>query len=415
MRVAFIVRAYPTVSETFIEDQIRGLRRKGVEVVVYSMYVGASEESTRPTGQPSVEARYLIGPVLPLGRAVGRALGRAAHAARRPVPMLRLAPLLLDHPRIVAEAVHALPMFGDRPAFDLVHAHYGPTGMLALALRRAKLLDAPLMTTFHGIDLSRYPMEHGPDCYRWLFAEGEAFTVNSTFAETRALALGAPRGRLEILPVGLDVDAVPFAVRSLPADGPVRLLSVGRLEGVKGFTYGLRAVRLLRDRGVDVRYTIVGGGRLESALRSEAAELGIAELVRFAGPLPFEEVVAEYGRHHLFLMPGIETEDRQAESQGRVLLEAQAAGVPIVASRVGGIPETLGAGAGVLVQPSDAGALAEAVATLIDEHPRWAAMGHRGRAHVEAGYGNEALLERLLRSYERLASQRGTRREEIAT
>src|SRR5690606_13149420 len=132
-------------------------------------------------------------------------------------------------------------------------------------------------------------------------------------------------------------------------------------------------------------------GRLDAALRAEAAALGIERVVRFAGALPFEEVVEEYVRHHLFLMPGVETADRQAESQGRVLVEAQAAGLPVVASRVGGIPETLSPGAGVLVEPEDPAALAGAVQYLIRTSETWQDMGRRGRAHVERSFNQDAL------------------------
>lgn len=419
LRIAVLVRSFPTVSETFVVDQIEGLRARGHTVDVYSLYLGSSASRRRPEAAAEASPpRYLIGPELARPRALLRAVGRSVRVLAHPGAALRLAGLVPQQPRIVAEAIHAVPVLCAGPGpeggrYDVVHAHFGPTGMLALALRRARVLAGPLMTTFHGIDLSHYPRRHGPDCYRRLFELGEAFTVNSGFAKTRALRLGAPPGRLQVLPVGVDVGAVPFRARTRPAEGPVRLLSVGRLEEVKGLCFGLRATRILIDRGADVRYTIVGSGRLERTLRAEAAALGIEGVVRFAGALSFEEVVAEYAHHDLFLMPGVETADGQAETQGRVLVEAQAAGLPVVASRVGGIPETLGPGAGVLVPPGEPKPLAEAVLRLLDASARWHEMGRSGRKHVERVYDQRALLDRLVGSYGALvAGHRTAEREE---
>ena len=410
MRIAFLVRAFPTVSETFIRDQVQGLRRRGHSVEVYSLYVGSRppSKSDTPAHGDSGVAAYLLGRELSLSGALLRAARRSVSALRHPMRLLHLASVGLQHPRIAAEAVHAVPILAPRSraqerSYDVVHAHYGPTGMLGLALRRAGLLSGPLVTTFHGVDLSRYPFRRGTDCYSWLFTAGEAFTVNSEFAERRALALGAPADRLDRLPVGVPIHRIPFKTRQPPDDGPVRLLSVGRLEEVKGFSFGLRAAHLLLEGGIDVRYTIVGSGRLESALRSEAAHLGVRSAIDFAGSLPFDAVVREYARHHLFLMPGIQTPDGQAETQGRVLLEAQAAGLPVIASRVGGIPETVGPSAGLLVPPGDPSALADAVVRLLDRPGEWQTMGRSGRSHVEMAYDQEKLLDRLMGIYRRVA------------
>jgi colanic acid/amylovoran biosynthesis glycosyltransferase len=279
--------------------------------------------------------------------------------------------------------------------------------MLGLALRKAGLLTGPLITTFHGIDLARYPRQHGQDCYRWLFEGAAALTVNSRFAETRALALGAPPHILHRLPVGVDLDSIPFQPPSPPTSGPFRLLSVGRLEEVKGISFGLRAVQALVDRGVDVRYTVVGDGRLKQALRTEAVELGIDSVVHFTGALSLPRVVEEMQQSHLFLMPGVETGDRQAETQGRVLVEAQAVGLPIVASRVGGIPETLGPGAGVLVEPRDVTGLADALDRVLGKTAEWKDIARSGRTHVERVFDQATLLDRLVSIYRGVADPSG--------
>lgn len=398
LRIGLLVRTYPALSETFIHDQIVGLRNRGHAVDVYSLYRGGRHLAD-PSADDDGDARYLIGPETTLGRALVRAGGRLVSSLASPGPLLRLAPLAPWQPRIVAEAIHAIPRLPRRPRYDVVHAHFGPTGLLALALRRAAVLSGAVVTTFHGFDLTRYPHEHGANCYRRLFDNGDWFTVNSGFSEARALALGAPADRLRRIPMGVDLGAFEFRERTAAEDAPVRLLSVGRLEPVKGLAYGLEAVARLVAEGYQVRYSIVGAGRLADRLRDTAERLGIAAQVRFTGPLPFRAVVEEYRAHDIFLMPGVVTEDGQQEAQGRVLVEAQASGLPVVATRVGGIPETLAGGAGVLVPPRDVDALANGVRELVEDPGQWPAMGAAGRKHVELHYGADPLLDALLDVY----------------
>ena len=411
LRVAVLVRAYPTVSETFIREQISVLRRAGHTVDVFSLHDGG--DLGPEFGRDDAGVRYLIGPVLPPGPNRIRALRRLLSSLRSPLLLGRAARLFPRMPRVAVEAIHALPALRHHAlAYDVVHAHFGPTGALALVLRRMGLLAAPLVTTFHGVDLAAGTGDpNSPFPYPWLFSRGEAFTVNSAFSRSRALDLGAPPERLHQLPVGVDVARIPYSPRSLPAGASPRLLSVGRLEEVKGFGYGLEALAEVRRRGVPASYTIIGGGALEASLRQRAARLGVGESVRLTGPLPFAAVVEELARHHLFLMPGVATGDGQVEAQGRVLLEAQASGLPIVASRIGGIPESVAPGAGQLVPPRDAASLAEAVVELCREPGRWEGMGEAGRRHVEAHFDQARLLTRLVDIYAQAVATARVRRQ----
>lgn len=403
LRVAMVVRAYPTVSETFIQDQIDALRKAGHRVDLFSLYAGHTAEE--PDGATDDRACYLIGPEVALARALTRAAGRLLRSSGSPALLFEVARTASRQPRIAAEAVHAIPVLRGRELeYDVIHAHFGPTGLLAALLRRIPLMRGALVTTFHGVDVTRYPTGRGPDVYGDLFGLGEMFTVNSRFLEERVIRLGAPPDRVRRLPVGVDLDRFPCAPRTWTSGEPVRLLTVGRLEEVKGIRYGLEAVARLARAGVDARYTVVGGGRLASELAARADRLGIADRTRFTGPMPPGTVLAEYYAHHLFLLPGVETSDGQVEAQGRVLVEAQATGMPVIASGVGGVPETVGEGAGLLVPPADPRAIEEGVADLLHRVDEWTEIGRRGRAHVSRSFAQDDLLDRLLDIYESASS-----------
>lgn len=398
LRIALVARAFPLLSETFIRDLVRKLEERGHEVDVYSLYVPAHPPPGDSPGNWDV--RYLIGPKISVGAAALRASARLFRCLASPSPLIRLLPLVPRQPRIAAEIVHAIPRLQNAPSrYDVIHAHFGPTGLLAVALRQIGVLRGAVVTTFHGFDITRYPHEKGTGAYDTLFAAGDWFTVNSNFSHARLTEFGAPEQRIAKIPMGIEPSRFDFPRRSRQPAEPLRLLSVGRLEPVKGLAFGLRAVARLVDEGHDVRYSIVGTGRLEAELRAEAGRLGIESIIRFTGPLPFDEVIEEYGSHHIFLMPGVVAEDGQVEAQGRVLVEAQAAGMPVIATRVGGIPETLADGAGVLVPPEDPEALAGAVVELARHPAQWPEMGARGRRHVEENYHADRLVNELVNVY----------------
>jgi glycosyltransferase involved in cell wall biosynthesis len=169
-------------------------------------------------------------------------------------------------------------------------------------------------------------------------------------------------------------DIAMLAGRSFELHQPPRLLYVGRLTGGKGLEYLLEAVALLIARGQDVRCSLVGDGPLKERLQELTLKNGIEDRVSFDGYIPWgSELLAAYTRADVFVFPSL------SEGQGKVLLEAQAAGLAIVASRAGGIPYIIRDGEnGLLVPPGDSATLAEAIARLLSDH------GLRRRC-VEAG------------------------------
>ena len=256
------------------------------------------------------------------------------------------------------------------PASELptvVHAHFGPDGLLGLKV--AKLLGAPLVVTFHGFDvtrsrqsmlLSRRPhLVHYALRSRMLFQACDAILAVSSFIRERAIEWGAPPDRVRIHHIGIPLrDAPTGSARS--DDWGFRISHVGRLVEKKGTAALLHAVSLLPSLGCTPELVIVGAGPERRALEQLCAKLRIADRVTFLGERAHRETLSIIAGSDVLCVPSQRARNGDAEGLGMVLLEAAHVGVPIVATRSGGISDFVVSGVtGLLSEEGDVQGLAE--------------------------------------------------------
>jgi colanic acid/amylovoran biosynthesis glycosyltransferase len=287
---------------------------------------------------------------------------------------------------------------------SLIHAHFGIEGASALGL--AMHLKVPLVTTFHGFDatLKTHAMLTSPAWFRYpllrrrLAREGHLFLCASSFIRQRLLDTGFPESRTHTHYIGVDCRTIrPRA----PFEEQLQILHVARLVEVKGTRYLLRAFARVARTHEAVRLLIIGEGPLRRPLRALAASLGVADRVEFLGALPHAEVLASMRKAAMLVLPGIRTATGREEGLGMVLLEAAATGVPVIGSRVGGIPECIVDGkTGFLVPERDEEALARRMAELLEDPVRRHAMGAAGRALVEDRFDIERQTAALENFYD---------------
>ena len=173
------------------------------------------------------------------------------------------------------------------------------------------------------------------------------------------------------------------------------LVSVSRLIEVKGVEYAISALALLRDRGRRVRLEIVGDGPRRAALERLGLDLRLTEEIRFHGALAYASVPAILWRGDAFLLSSIVDSKGRTEGFGTVILEAMAAGLPVIASAVGGIVEIIRDGDnGLLVPPGDPAAIAAAVERLIDDPTAAVGLQTRAAVDVAARYSDAAITSR---------------------
>jgi glycosyltransferase involved in cell wall biosynthesis len=260
--------------------------------------------------------------------------------------------------------------------WDLIDLHEEPFGLAVaevLVLRALRARRTPfLVCSAQNLD-KRYPPP-----FRWierwsLRSAAGAYTCNAEAG--RILRRKGLVGELELLPLGVDTDRFRPAER--PPPGPrLRVGFVGRLIRHKGVDVLLRAAALDDRLVVDV----YGGGPEDAALRTLAAGLGVTDRVTFHGHVDEAALVELFPTFDVLAVPSVTT-DSWVEQFGRVVVEGQASGVPVVASDSGALPDVVGA-TGLLVPPEDPVALAAALVRFLDEPGLWARLREAGLRNV---------------------------------
>jgi colanic acid/amylovoran biosynthesis glycosyltransferase len=406
MKIAFVINQFPVISETFILAQIVGLLQRGHDLTIY-----AEEPDTfLYKHHADVERFHLIDRTCYRASVPNSKVARIQSAALLMLRWVWRCPsLVLDSLNVFVHGRRALDLslmherFGSAyPSgnYDVIHAHFGLSGNRALDWREAGILRGPIITTFHGYDVNSWPKTQGSRIYARLFKHGDLFTVGSEFMRQRLIELGAPAQKIVKIPMGVDLKRYQFSERPKLVNGEFRLLTIARLVDVKGIEFALRALAILKPSCQQLRYQIAGDGPLRVQLEALSRELGLEQAVEFLGPVSQDEVLHLYQRAHAFVLPCIVTDSGEEEGQSVVLAEAQACGLPVIASSVGGIPESMCDGvSGFLTPPRDATALAAAILQVFERPESWGPMGRAGRAHVEAFFDLEKLNHQLVEVY----------------
>ena len=403
LKIAFVVYAFPTVSETFIINQITGLLDLGHEVTIYA--------SSRPQDDkihPIVEQYQLLqrtryhpdfpAPrILRYGKIILKLLSHLPKHHRQVVKTARF--FWRNRKTLDPRKVFWLLDFINRD-YDIFHCHFGPNGLRALDLK-CMGIPGKQITTFHGYDVNQYPRQAGPKVYDSLFEKGDLFTANTEFTKQQAIKLGCPAEKIPILPMGLNLEMFKYKPRRLDENVPVKILTIGRLVEKKGYPYALQAIAQLNLPPDSYVYDIAGDGPLREIMQHLAIELNIDKQVNFLGSLSQDKILDLYHQAHIFLLPSVTAQSGDMEGQGLVLQEAQATGLPVITTWHNGIPDgVLDGQSGFLVPERDPAAIAEKIRFLIENPETWLEMGRAGRNYMEKNYDINALNRKLVDIYQ---------------
>lgn len=373
--VAVLVSRFPLITETFILREIIEIERQGQPVRLVPM-IRESPPVVHEAARPWV-ARALYTPWMIRfpPRTFGLLLRLVAGTITRPGTLLRTLALF---PKSVWLARQL-----EREGVRHLHAHFA-THPATMALIISSLTKIPFSFTVHAHDI-----QLDRSLLRWKIREARFIRsiseLNRRFLED---LYPEARGKIEVIHVGVNL---PPAVHPLPAEP--RVLCVAAHKPYKGLPFLIEACRILRNEGVAFQCDIVGDG----PMRAELEALNHDHVVSLVGPREENEVARMMDDCTLFVLPSIIAPDGQMEGIPVALMEALAHARPAVSTRISGIPELVRDGVnGLLVEPGDARALADAMRALLEDRERAGAMGGRGREVVEREFELGGCVERLL-------------------
>ena len=404
LRVGYVLKKYPRLSETFVLDEILGLEAEGVDVAVFSLrppddghfhaelaQVRADVCYLPPFGGVSVMDALRVVPALPGG---GPRLARALAFLDR-LPAER-------GPRLLVQALH-LAKLAHAAGLDHLHAHFMTVAAHTAYLAHL-LTDIPFTVTAHAKDVYRADVD--ALVFREVAGAAEA-VVTVCEANRRYIGdriLGQPGGRVTRVYNGVPVREL--RARSVAGE-PDLVVAVGRLVEKKGFHVLLHACRILLDRGATFRCLLVGDGEEREALSRLRSRLGLDAHVELAGAMPRQQVLDRMRRARLLAAPCLTAVDGNRDALPTVLLEALALGLPVVATPVGGIPEIVDDGReGLLVPEGDPVALADAVGAVLGDDGLWRRLAAAGPAKALIRFDRERTIPQLVEVLSGTASRR---------
>ena len=407
LKLAYIIGAYPSLTMTFIDREIRALREQGVQIQVVSI--------RRPLGRLSPEQEELKPDViylLPFSISL-LIIGHLYFACLHPAAYFGALVYLLtrSHPNLKSrwmtllhflEGVHAAYLLRARSCAH-IHAHFVDRAAI-VALVASRLLGVRYSVTAHARDIYVDPI---------LLPEklsGAKFVATCTAfnkAHLSKLIQDNLADKISCIYHGLDM--ANYQPQPLIPNGKPLVISVGQLREKKGFSFLIEACRLLKAWGYEFECQIVGEGPLRGPLEKQIRQYSLEGMVILCGALPHQEVIQKYGQATLFVLPSTPGPDGDRDGIPNVILEALAMTLPVVSTQQSGIPEVIENGHnGLLVPSADAGALAKAMVGLLDNPVLGRQLGERGRQTVAVRFNLEQNVGQLLREFR--AATRGAQK-----
>ena len=285
---------------------------------------------------------------------------------------------------------------------DVVLAEYGTAGVRVLeACRRA---NVPLVVHFHGADASKHDVlrRYGA-AYRQMFNQAKAVVAVSRAMQRQLIGLGCPSEKVIYIPYGVDCEQFTGA---RPGGAPPRFLAVGRMVEKKAPNLTLAAFARALNQRPDARLRMVGSGELFDMCRDLATSMGIEHAVSLLGVQPHEIVREEMLQARAFVQHSMTAPGGDSEGTPVAILEASAAGLPVVSTRHAGIPDVVVEGeTGFLVDEGDTDGMARHLVALANDPGLADELGRNAAQHVRRHFTVTHSIGRLARVLEAAAAR----------
>ncbi|MBN2380696.1 glycosyltransferase [candidate division WOR-3 bacterium] len=293
-----------------------------------------------------------------------------------------------------------------REQIRLLHAHFGTWGSYALPLK--KTLRVGMIVAFYGQDISMLPRRSlWLSRFKRLWHEADLFLAEGPHMMKELINLGAPREKVRLQRIGIPVSKIEFNLPLRKRGGTIQALWAGRMVEKKGLLDTLQALKLLTEQGIKITLRIVGDGPLRKSAKLFVKENRLEEKVTFLDFLTYRRYLEEFKKADFFLAPSRTASTGETEGGApTTILEAQARGLPVVATRHADIPFVMPQAYPYLAEETSPHDLAMVIKKLIADRKHWPRIARRSRKHVMQFHDLSVTTKTLEDYYEDLLAKK---------
>ncbi|MBU1127282.1 glycosyltransferase [Patescibacteria group bacterium] len=337
MKIGFLLTEFPSLSETFILNQITGLIDKEEEVFVFSKRPGNFKKL-----QPEIEKYNLLEKTYFANIPENKAFLLFKFLAFSPKVLFKNPKLFNTFKLKEISKREKFELFFRGFSFlgkdiDVLISCFGPNGRDAVFLKRMGVINSKIIVSFFGYDLTKIFKQFNPKAYyKEVLKEADLLLPICEFFKKKLLDIGADNKKIKVHHIGIDMDGFKFEKRKRAKK--LKILTVSRLVSKKGIEYAIKALASLKDR-IDFEYKIIGEGPEKERLKSLVSKLGFEKRIEFLGAKDSIEVKKLLKKADVFLLPSITSRNGDMEGTPISLMEAMASGVFVITSCHSGISE----------------------------------------------------------------------------
>ncbi len=402
--ILFKIWKFPQLSETFIVNQIVLAIKMGYEVKILA---GNLTDISKNANTKLFEEYNLSEKIIIEDYKIPQQKSKR---------ILKAARLLLKNPGLLSHLIKYYKVSGRKGFlplyefffykpfrnFDTIHIQFGTNKHPVDIMKKTGYFKSRIIVSFHGHDLY-FPINNripNNGYYDRLFEVADHLVANTPFLKEKLLAINAPEDKIEIIPVAVNTNFFKPSKLEINTSETIRIITVGRLEIFKGQYLGIECISKLVKNGFNVHYIIVGTGSQEKVLKNLIQEYSLNNYISLTGRKSQKEINELLQNHDIFLMTSIHDPNYGVESQGLVIAEAQACGLPVVAFDTGGVKYTFIDGeTGFLCKEKDIECYTEKIELLIRNDSLRKKMGIDAVQFIEREYSENSVLNKWGKIY----------------
>jgi len=317
----------------------------------------------------------------------------------------KLKAFITGQTRFETKYIYMFEFYKNLRHYDLVHVQYGTNGRPLDLLKKIDFFPPKIIVSFHGHDVY-FPingMIHNNGYYEMLFKYSDKLIANTPYLKEVLLSLRAPENKIDVIPVGVDTEYFKPADVKIKSIEVFKIITVGRLEIVKGQKFGMEVIKRLKNQGYKIHYTLIGTGTQEEILKKYILDYDLTDEITLVGRKPQKDIRELLLQQDLFLMTSVNDPEFGSESQGLVTAEAQASGIPVVGFDSGGVKYTIADNiSGYIVPEYDINAMTEKVEIMIKNEKLRLKMGQAAKDYIDKNFAQNVIDDIWCTTYKKI-------------